>query len=151
MSDVEQLREIAGKLGKNDRMELRLAIDFAEDEDARDGAKIETISMNARRRQGLQRLGLVERIPGSGTSHTDRQRCHLTELGAQVAKLLVEDHEAWVAERTRIKREVGLARKRLKDAGRWDELVDLHPILKTKTRDASEKRLDEMHALMMTL
>lgn len=150
MEDADRVRDTATKLARNDRNELRLALDFEGGKSEVGEDPVPELYLSSARRQKLQRLGVIERVDTAGEYYQPR-RCPLSPFGRRVAEFLRAEHEAGAAERGRVKADIRAAKKRLQASGGWEELVARHPVLKRSLSDASEKRLDEMHALLKGL
>lgn len=150
MENADRVRDTAEKLARNDRNELRLALDFGNGQSERGEASVPELYLFSARRQKLQKLGVIERVDTAGEYYQPR-RCPLSPFGRRVAEFLRAEHEAWAAERDRVKADIRTAKKRLQASGGWEELVAQHPALQRSLSDASEKRLKAMHALLKEL
>lgn len=150
MEDADRIRDTADKLGRNDRNELRLALDFEGGKSEVGEDSIPELYLSPARRQKLQKLGVIERVDTAREYYQPR-RCPLSPFGRRVAEFLRAEHDAWAAERDRVKAAIRTAKKQLQASGDWGDLVAQYPVLKRSLSDASEKRLGEMHALLKGL
>ena len=150
MENADRVRDTAVKLARNDRNDLRLALDFENGKSEVGEDSAPELYLSPARRQKLQKLGVIERVDTAGEYYQPR-RCPLSPFGRRVAEFLRAEHDAWAAERDRVKADIREGKKRLQASGGWEELVALHPVLKRSLSDASEKRLNEMHALLKEL
>lgn len=116
MEDADRIRDTADKLGRNDRNELRLALDFEGGKSEVGEDSIPELYLSPARRQKLQKLGVIERVDTAREYYQPR-RCPLSPFGRRVAEFLRAEHEAWVAERDRVKADIRAAKKRL--PGLW--------------------------------
>ena len=62
MEDADRVRDIAEKLARNDRNEVRLALDFEGGKSEVGEDSVPELYLTPARRQKLQKLGVIERV-----------------------------------------------------------------------------------------
>lgn len=105
------------------------------------------LRLTARRRQYMQRLGLVLRVDFTA-SHIDEQACDLTDLGKSVSKILHEKVMAYRASRAAIKNAISNYKSDLRKAGLWERKVLEHRVLEKRLTDANDARLMEIYSAL---
>lgn len=83
MEDADRVRDIAEKLARNDRNEVRLALDFEGGKSEVGEDSVPELYLTPARRQKLQQLGVIERVD-TGENTT----CHVGAPTARSAGVL---------------------------------------------------------------